>query len=97
MGCPSAAIVMEELIQLGVKRFLRVGTCGGLQPDLSLGVALDGAVEVRLGDVPRAQRIAGKQAGLGVVASFGADVDRHAKNPKLTAPCGGRATWSSPD
>jgi 5'-methylthioadenosine phosphorylase/purine-nucleoside phosphorylase len=37
MGCPSAAIVMEELIQLGVKRFLRVGTCGGLQPDLSLG------------------------------------------------------------
>lgn len=37
MGCPSAAIVMEELIQLGVKRFLRVGTCGGLQPDLRLG------------------------------------------------------------
>jgi DeoD family purine-nucleoside phosphorylase len=37
MGCPSAAIVMEELIQLGVKRFVRVGTCGGLQPDLSLG------------------------------------------------------------
>jgi purine-nucleoside phosphorylase len=29
MGCPSAAIVMEELVQLGVKRFLRVGTCGG--------------------------------------------------------------------
>ena len=37
MGCPSAAIVVEELVQLGVKRFLRVGTCGGLQPDLSLG------------------------------------------------------------
>src|ERR671923_1542336 len=37
MGCPSAAIVMEELIQLGVKRFLRVGTCGGLQSDLRLG------------------------------------------------------------
>jgi DeoD family purine-nucleoside phosphorylase len=37
MGCPSAAIVMEELIQLGVKRFVRVGTCGGLQPDLELG------------------------------------------------------------
>jgi purine-nucleoside phosphorylase len=37
MGCPTAAIVMEELIQLGVKRFLRVGTCGGLQTDLSLG------------------------------------------------------------
>ena len=37
MGCPSAAIVMEELVQLGVKRFIRVGTCGGLQPDLELG------------------------------------------------------------
>jgi DeoD family purine-nucleoside phosphorylase len=37
MGCPSAAIVFEELIQLGVKRLLRVGTCGGLQPDHALG------------------------------------------------------------
>ena len=37
MGCPTAAIVMEELVMLGVKRFLRVGTCGGLQPDLELG------------------------------------------------------------
>ena len=37
MGCPSAAIVVEELVQLGVKRLLRVGTCGGLQPDMALG------------------------------------------------------------
>lgn len=37
MGCPSAAIVIEELVQLGVTRLLRVGTCGGLQPDLRLG------------------------------------------------------------
>jgi DeoD family purine-nucleoside phosphorylase len=37
MGCPSAAIVVEELIQLGVKKLIRVGTCGGLQPDLQLG------------------------------------------------------------
>jgi DeoD family purine-nucleoside phosphorylase len=37
MGCPSAAIVIEELVQLGVKRLLRVGTCGGLQPDMELG------------------------------------------------------------
>jgi DeoD family purine-nucleoside phosphorylase len=37
MGCPSAAIVIEELVQLGVKRLMRVGTCGGLQPDLALG------------------------------------------------------------
>jgi purine-nucleoside phosphorylase len=37
MGCPSAAIVIEELVQLGVKRLLRVGTCGGLQPHHALG------------------------------------------------------------
>jgi 5'-methylthioadenosine phosphorylase/purine-nucleoside phosphorylase len=37
MGCPSAAIVAEELIQLGVRKIIRVGTCGGLQPDLQLG------------------------------------------------------------
>jgi DeoD family purine-nucleoside phosphorylase len=37
MGCPSTAIVCEELIRLGVRRLLRVGTCGGLQPDLRLG------------------------------------------------------------
>ena len=37
MGCPSAAIVVEELVMLGVKRLLRIGTCGGLQPDLKLG------------------------------------------------------------
>jgi 5'-methylthioadenosine phosphorylase/purine-nucleoside phosphorylase len=37
MGCPSAGIVVEELTQLGVERILRVGTCGGLQPDLRIG------------------------------------------------------------
>jgi DeoD family purine-nucleoside phosphorylase len=37
MGCPSAAIVIEELAQLGVKKILRVGTCDGLQPDLAIG------------------------------------------------------------
>lgn len=34
MGCPSAAIVIEELVQLGVKKILRVGTCGGLRADV---------------------------------------------------------------
>jgi DeoD family purine-nucleoside phosphorylase len=37
MGCPSAGIVIEELVQLGVKKVLRVGTCGGLQPDMQIG------------------------------------------------------------
>jgi DeoD family purine-nucleoside phosphorylase len=37
MGCPSAAIVIEELVQLGVEKILRVGTCGGLQPGMTMG------------------------------------------------------------
>jgi DeoD family purine-nucleoside phosphorylase len=37
MGCPGATIVFEELIQLGVEKLLRVGTCGGLQAHHALG------------------------------------------------------------
>src|SRR3712207_3869646 len=37
MGGPSAAIVLEGLIDLGVRRAVRVGTCGGLDASLSLG------------------------------------------------------------
>lgn len=32
MGCPSLDIIVNELFQLGAKRFLRVGTAGSLQP-----------------------------------------------------------------
>jgi DeoD family purine-nucleoside phosphorylase len=37
MGGPSAAIVLAELIALGVRRAIRVGTCGALAPSLGLG------------------------------------------------------------
>jgi len=37
MGCPGATIVFEELIQLGVEKLIRVGTCGGLQSHHALG------------------------------------------------------------
>src|SRR5919109_3282068 len=53
MGCPGATIVFEELIQLGVKRLLRVGTCGGLQPHHELGdliVALSAVADDRTAD-----------------------------------------------
>jgi DeoD family purine-nucleoside phosphorylase len=36
MGGPSAAIVVEELIALGARRFVRIGTCGALAPELEL-------------------------------------------------------------
>ncbi|MEA2209553.1 MAG: purine-nucleoside phosphorylase [Solirubrobacteraceae bacterium] len=37
MGGPSAAIVLEELIALGARRAIRVGTCGALDATLALG------------------------------------------------------------
>jgi len=37
MGCPSAAIVTDELIRLGARNLLRVGTCGGYHPEMELG------------------------------------------------------------
>jgi DeoD family purine-nucleoside phosphorylase len=40
MGGPSTAIVASELIELGARRLLRVGTCGGLHPELELGALL---------------------------------------------------------
>jgi uridine phosphorylase len=51
IGGPSTSIAVEELAQLGVRTFLRVGTTGAIQPDLPVGsiivttgaVRLDGA------------------------------------------------------
>jgi uridine phosphorylase len=37
MGGPSAAIVLEELCDLGARRAVRIGTCGALDGDLGLG------------------------------------------------------------
>ena len=37
MGGPSAAIVISELIDMGARTFIRIGTCGGLDAGLALG------------------------------------------------------------
>jgi uridine phosphorylase len=37
MGGPSVAIGVEELSELGVHTFLRVGTCGAAQPQIKMG------------------------------------------------------------
>ena len=37
MGAPSAAIVVEELLRLGVRRLVRVGTCGGIGRGIRTG------------------------------------------------------------
>ena len=37
IGCPSAAIAVEELSNVGVETFVRVGTTGALQRDIEVG------------------------------------------------------------
>jgi DeoD family purine-nucleoside phosphorylase len=82
MGGPSAAIVMEELCELGLERAVRVGTCGALDGGLRLGelvastevLAADGASRalgagerVRPdGDLARALASAADRSGLTV-------------------------------
>jgi uridine phosphorylase len=64
MGGPSAAIVTEELIALGARRLVRIGTCGALVDDL------------RLGDLVAAQTVLsadGASAALGANGALGSD------------------------
>jgi purine-nucleoside phosphorylase len=37
MGTPSMSIVVEELLRLGARQLVRVGTCGGIAPGLRTG------------------------------------------------------------
>lgn len=69
MGGPSAAIVCEELIALGARRLVRIGTCG----------ALDGGFE--LGALVAAESVV---AADGASAALGAD-GVVAPDPELTA------------
>jgi uridine phosphorylase len=40
MGTPSALIVVEELAKLGAKCIIRIGTCGGVNPQMNTGDVL---------------------------------------------------------
>ena len=49
IGGPSAAIAMEELSLCGADTFLRVGTCGGMQPEVRSGDIVIATGAVRMG------------------------------------------------
>ncbi len=40
MGAPSMSIVVNELIQVGIRTIVRVGTCGSIQDDLAPGAVI---------------------------------------------------------
>ena len=47
IGGPSAAIAMEELIKCGAHTFIRVGTCGGMQPQVRAGDLVIASAAIR--------------------------------------------------
>ncbi|RZI48515.1 nucleoside phosphorylase [Lactococcus kimchii] len=47
IGAPSAAIAVEELHNIGIKRIIRVGSAGALQSNVELGRAIIGEGAVR--------------------------------------------------
>lgn len=47
IGCPALAIAVEELIHVGAKNFLRIGTCGALQKYVKLGDIIIATAAVR--------------------------------------------------
>lgn len=48
IGAPSTAIAVEELAQLGLRRFVRVGTSGAIQEHVQLGDLIVSEAAVRL-------------------------------------------------
>ena len=48
IGGPSASIAIDELAQLGVRTFLRVGTTGAIQEDIDVGTVIVTTGAVRL-------------------------------------------------
>jgi len=69
MGGPSAAIVIEELVGLGARRLVRVGTCGTTAPGIALGDLIIAREAI---------------AGDGTSRALGAP-ERVAADPELTA------------
>ena len=74
MGGPSAAIVCEELLRLGARRFVRVGTCGALVEGPRLG-------DLVLADAALAED--GASRALGAAGPVAPDAALHAE---LCAP-----------
>lgn len=50
MGAPSLSIIVNELVQVGIKTIIRIGTCGSIQPHVPAGsVVISSAALARQG------------------------------------------------
>jgi uridine phosphorylase len=93
IGGPSTAIVAGELIELGARRLIRVGTCRGLRADVPLGrllvvaeaLAGDGTSQA-LGGHPPLEPLRGSPT---LTAALGADGGQRATVVSTDLPHGG--------
>jgi len=86
MGAPSMSIVVEELLRLGARRLIRVGTCGGIGRGIKTGdiviasaaAPVDGATRTYLHGDPYAPT-----ADFGLVRSLVEAAERHDQQPHV--------------
>jgi DeoD family purine-nucleoside phosphorylase len=86
MGAPSISIVVEELLRLGVERFIRVGTCGGIGRGVKTGEIViataatpaDGATRTYLHGDPYAPT-----ADFGLVRALVDTAEKHGQKPHV--------------
>ena len=105
MGGPSAAIVVEELVRLGARRLVRVGSCGALSEGFAFGDAIVVREAVCADGVSRAlgagERVAG-DAELTAALEAAASADGGARAGAVVttdlfyAPDGSHASPSPP-
>ncbi|MBQ9394076.1 MAG: purine-nucleoside phosphorylase [Proteobacteria bacterium] len=74
MGGPSAAIVCEELVELGAKFFIRIGTCGAMDSAMNPGDLLLVTASC-MGDGTSKEIIRSKMMGSGIELGFPAVSD----------------------
>jgi uridine phosphorylase len=81
MGGPSAAIVVEELIGLGARMLVRIGTCGSLRADIGLAtfLAIDTAIAA-----DGASHALGAEGGVAADAELAAALADAAGQPPAT-------------
>jgi len=86
MGAPSMAIVTEELLRLGARSLIRVGTCGGIGPGIRTGeivvamsaTPVDGATRTYLHGEAYAPT-----ADFGLIRSLMDAAERHGQKPHV--------------
>ena len=86
MGAPSMSIVVEELLRLGAKRLIRVGTCGGIGRGIKTGeiviasasTPVDGATATYLHGDPYAPT-----ADFGLVRTLVEVAEKHGQKPHV--------------